>query len=83
MLGLKEYLDVREKKKDFPVFIKIIAYFWLTLIFFELNIDKKTAGDHIACRLFSYFISRSALSAANITPSLPAWKFRLPCIQTA
>lgn len=40
LLGLKEYLDVREKKKDFPIFIKVIAYFWLTLIFFELNIDK-------------------------------------------
>ena len=40
MLGMKEYLDVREKRKDFPIFIKIIAYFWLTLIFFELNVDK-------------------------------------------
>ena len=27
MLGMKEYLDVREKRKDFPIFIKIIAYF--------------------------------------------------------
>ena len=40
MLGMKEYLDVREKRKDFPIFIKIIAYLWLSLLFFELKVDK-------------------------------------------
>lgn len=34
MLGLKEFLDVREQKKSFPDFIKLVAYIWLTIIFF-------------------------------------------------
>lgn len=40
MLGMKEYLDVREKKKEFPIFIKLIAYICLTLIFFTFNIKS-------------------------------------------
>ncbi len=41
MLGLREYINVHEKKKNFPDFIKLIAYLWLTIIFYELQIDKK------------------------------------------
>lgn len=38
MLGLREYLGVRSKRKDFPIFIKLIAYIFLTLIYFTFNI---------------------------------------------
>lgn len=41
MLGLKEYLDVREKRKSFPDFIKLIAYLWLSIIFYELKVDNE------------------------------------------
>ncbi|MBQ9318964.1 MAG: phosphatidate cytidylyltransferase [Bacilli bacterium] len=40
MLGVREYLKVREKKKEFPNFIKLIAYLWLTIIFFELQVNE-------------------------------------------
>jgi len=40
MLGLKEFLDVREERKSFPDLIKLIAYLWLTIIFFEINYTK-------------------------------------------
>lgn len=43
MLGLKEYLDVREQKKDFPEFIKLIAYLFLTIIFYEVKFTEKMA----------------------------------------
>lgn len=38
MLGLREYLGVRSKRKDFPIFIKLIAYICLTLIYFTFDI---------------------------------------------
>ena len=41
MLGMKEYLDVREKRKEFPLFVKLIAYLWLTIIFYEIKVDKE------------------------------------------
>lgn len=41
MLGLKEFLDVREERKSFPDLIKLIAYLWLTIIFYEINYTKK------------------------------------------
>ena len=40
MLGLKEFLDVREERKPFPDLIKLIAYLWLTIIFYEINYTK-------------------------------------------
>lgn len=40
MLGLKEYLDVREKRKTFPYFIKLISYLWISIIFYELKFNK-------------------------------------------
>lgn len=39
MLGLKEYLDVREKRKKFPDFIKLISYLWLSIIFYEIKFN--------------------------------------------
>ena len=41
MLGMKEYLDVREKRKEFPIFVKLIAYLCLSIIFYELKVDKE------------------------------------------
>ena len=41
MLGMKEYLNLREQKKEFPIFIKLIAYLWLTIIFYEIKVDKE------------------------------------------
>lgn len=41
MLGMKEYLDVREKRKEFPIFIKLIAYLWLSILFYELKVDRE------------------------------------------
>ena len=43
MLGLREYLNVRAKRKDFPIFIKLIAYLCLTLIYFTFNIKTNMA----------------------------------------
>lgn len=40
MLGLREYLDVREKRKKFPIFIKLISYICVTLIYFTFNINE-------------------------------------------
>ncbi len=45
MLGLREYLNVRAKRKDFPIFIKLIAYLCLTLIYFTFNIKQNMAID--------------------------------------
>ena len=41
MLGLKEYLDVREKRKSFPVLIKLLSYIWLSIVFYELKVDDE------------------------------------------
>ena len=41
MLGLKEYLDVREKRKKIPDLIKLLAYLWLSIIFYELKVNTK------------------------------------------
>ena len=34
ILGLKEFLDIRETRKPFPNFVKFISYVMLTLIIF-------------------------------------------------
>lgn len=41
MLGLKEYLDVREQRKKFPYFVKMICYLCLSIIFYQINLDKE------------------------------------------
>lgn len=43
MLGLREYLNVRAKRKDFPIFIKLISYICLTLIYFTFDIKDNMA----------------------------------------
>ena len=41
MLGLKEYLDVREKRKRFPDIIKLLSYILLSVLFYELKVDNE------------------------------------------
>lgn len=38
--GLREYINVREKRKEFPNFIKLIAYICLTLFYFCVDINQ-------------------------------------------
>lgn len=39
MQALREFINVREKRKEFPNIIKLIAYICLTLFYFGVNID--------------------------------------------
>lgn len=41
MLGMKEYLDIKETKKDLPIFIKLAGYLFIPLVMFSLGIDSK------------------------------------------
>ena len=38
--ALREFINVREKRKEFPNIIKLIAYLCLTLFYFSVNIDE-------------------------------------------
>lgn len=38
MLGMKEYLDIKETKKELPIFIKLLAYLFMPLILFTISI---------------------------------------------
>lgn len=38
MLGLKEYLDIKETKKELPIFIKLLAYLFVPLILLSAEI---------------------------------------------
>ena len=40
MLGLKEYLDIKETKKSLPIFVKLIAYLFIPLILFTVDVNK-------------------------------------------
>jgi phosphatidate cytidylyltransferase len=39
MLALKEYIDIKETKKELPIFIKLIAYLLMPLILLSINTD--------------------------------------------
>ena len=41
MLGMKEYLDIKETKKDLPIFIKLMGYLFIPLVLFTVSIDSK------------------------------------------
>ena len=53
MIALKEYLSVRETRKDFPDFIKLIAYLFLSIIFYNIKVDN----EMILSLDFRYLIS--------------------------
>lgn len=40
MLGLKEYLDIKETKKELPIFIKLVGYLFIPFILFTLNVNS-------------------------------------------
>lgn len=39
LLGLKEFIDIKETKKSLPSFIKIISYLFVSLILLNLEVD--------------------------------------------
>lgn len=41
MLGMKEYLDIKETKKDLPIFIKLMGYLFIPLVLFTINVNSK------------------------------------------
>lgn len=42
MLGLKEYLDIKESKKELPTFIKLLAYLFVPLILLSTEISANS-----------------------------------------
>lgn len=40
MLGLKEYLDMKETKKELPMFIKLIAYLCIPILILTVEVSK-------------------------------------------
>lgn len=40
MLGMKEYLDIKETKKDLPIFIKLVGYLFIPLILFNMAVGS-------------------------------------------
>ncbi len=41
MLGMKEYLDIKETKKELPIFIKLVGYLFIPFILFTINVNQK------------------------------------------
>ncbi len=42
MLGLKEYLDMKESEKDLPIFIKLICYLCIPLIILNVEVTQNS-----------------------------------------
>ena len=40
MLGIKEYLDMKENEKELPIFIKLISYLCIPLIILNVEVTK-------------------------------------------
>lgn len=51
MLGLKEYLDMKESKKELPIFIKLISYLCIPLILLNTQVN----GDSLLTIDFRIF----------------------------
>ena len=41
MLGMKEYLDIKEEKKQLPIFMKLLSYLFIPLILLCISVDDK------------------------------------------
>ena len=58
--GLREFINVREKKKEFPNIIKLIAYICLTLFYFCVSINENLIVNFdfriITCLLLVLFL---------------------------
>ena len=40
MLGLKEYLDMKENEKELPILIKLLAYLWIPLLVLNVKVSE-------------------------------------------
>lgn len=40
MLGMKEYLDIKETKKELPIFIKLMGYLFIPLVLYNVHVNK-------------------------------------------
>ena len=45
ILGLKEFMKVKEKEKKFPNFIRFVAYIMITLLYFECTLNGNFSFD--------------------------------------
>lgn len=55
LLGLREFMKIREKDKKFPDFIRLISYLMITLLYFENTLNTGvdfTIDYRIICGLF-------------------------------
>ena len=41
MLGMKEYLDIKETKKELPIFIKLMAYLFVPMVLLTVDVSNK------------------------------------------
>ena len=41
LLGLKEFMKVKEKEKKFPDFIRFVAYIMITILYFGCTLNTK------------------------------------------
>ena len=41
MLGMKEYLDIKEEKKQLPILMKLLSYLFIPLILLCISVDDK------------------------------------------
>ena len=41
MLGMKEYLDIKETKKELPIFIKLMAYLFVPMVLLTVDVNNK------------------------------------------
>jgi phosphatidate cytidylyltransferase len=41
MLGMKEYLDIKEEKKQLPILMKLLSYLFIPLILLCVSVDSK------------------------------------------
>ncbi len=41
MLGMKEYLDIKETQKEIPILVKLLAYLFIPLILFTISVNDK------------------------------------------
>ena len=53
VLGLKEFLKVREEEKSFPDFIRLISYILITLLYFSNTLKKGNMSFSIDYRIIS------------------------------
>lgn len=61
LLGLREFMKVREKKNKYPDFIRLISYIIISLMYFECTLSKE----------LTFNLNYNILSALSLTILLP------------